>query len=92
MLLLTTIDSGSHIELTESSSNTSPQTQTQVYDFRYDDTDTMMNELQEFYPYIEMLHVAKNPDKFKSSFPGGGLSGSHLQEEFSFGSPSIYLT
>lgn len=32
-----------------------------------------MNELQEFYPYIEMTHVAKNPEKFKAAFPGGVL-------------------
>jgi hypothetical protein len=29
-----------------------------------------MNELQEFYPYVEMPAVAKNPDRFKGSFKG----------------------
>ncbi|WWD17501.1 hypothetical protein CI109_101942 [Kwoniella shandongensis] len=43
---------------------------TQLFDFRYDDTDTLMNELQEFYPYVEMSHVAKNPEKFKGAFKG----------------------
>ncbi|WVQ82395.1 hypothetical protein IAT38_004523 [Cryptococcus sp. DSM 104549] len=43
---------------------------TQQFDFRYDDTDTLMNELQEFYPYVEMPHIAKNPEKFKGSFDG----------------------
>ncbi|WVO22383.1 uncharacterized protein IAS62_003713 [Cryptococcus decagattii] len=42
----------------------------QKYDFRYDDTDTLMNELEEFYPYVEMTDVARNPEKFKGSFNG----------------------
>lgn len=33
-----------------------------------------MNELQEFYPYVEMPAVAKNPDKFKGSFDGRACS------------------
>ncbi|KAK4686751.1 hypothetical protein P7C73_g3374, partial [Tremellales sp. Uapishka_1] len=41
-----------------------------LYDFRYDDTDTLMNELEEFYPHVEMLRIAKNPGHFKASFPG----------------------
>lgn len=47
--------------------------QTQQFDFRYDDTDTIMNELDEFYPYVEMPEVAKNADKFQGSFDGGEL-------------------
>ncbi|WVQ99208.1 hypothetical protein IAU59_006340 [Kwoniella sp. CBS 9459] len=43
---------------------------TQLFDFRYDDTDTLMNELQEFYPYVEMQHIASQPEKFKGSFEG----------------------
>ncbi|KAK6910328.1 hypothetical protein I203_104360 [Kwoniella mangroviensis CBS 8507] len=43
---------------------------TQLFDYRYDDTDTLMNELQEFYPYVEMAHIAKQPEKFKGSFDG----------------------
>ncbi|KIR40871.1 hypothetical protein I313_03527 [Cryptococcus deuterogattii Ram5] len=31
---------------------------TPQYDFRYDDTDTLMNELEEFYPYVEMTDIA----------------------------------
>ncbi|WVQ88647.1 hypothetical protein IAS59_002384 [Cryptococcus gattii] len=42
----------------------------QKYDFRYDDTDTLMNELEEFYPYVEMTDIARNPEKFKGSFNG----------------------
>ncbi|WVR07239.1 hypothetical protein IAU60_004280 [Kwoniella sp. DSM 27419] len=43
---------------------------TKLFDFRYDDTDTLMNELQEFYPYVEMANVAKQPEKFRGSFQG----------------------
>ncbi|WVF71683.1 hypothetical protein IAT40_006491 [Kwoniella sp. CBS 6097] len=43
---------------------------TQLFDFRYDDTDTLMNELDEFYPYVEMQHIANQPEKFKGSFEG----------------------
>ncbi|RSH81541.1 Factor arrest protein 11 [Saitozyma podzolica] len=43
---------------------------TQQFDFRYDDTDTIMSELDEFYPYVEMSHVAQNPERFKGSFKG----------------------
>ncbi|WWC89537.1 uncharacterized protein L201_004461 [Kwoniella dendrophila CBS 6074] len=42
----------------------------QQFDFRYDDTDTIMNELQEFYPYVEMTNISKQPEKFKDSFEG----------------------
>jgi hypothetical protein len=30
-----------------------------------------MNELDEFYPYVEMTEVALNADRFKGSFEGG---------------------
>ncbi|OXB40175.1 hypothetical protein J007_00005 [Cryptococcus neoformans] len=43
---------------------------TPQYDFRYDDTDTLMNELEEFYPYVEMADIARNPERFKESFNG----------------------
>nr|XP_018263299.1 uncharacterized protein I303_04793 [Kwoniella dejecticola CBS 10117]OBR85457.1 hypothetical protein I303_04793 [Kwoniella dejecticola CBS 10117] len=46
----------------------------QQFDFRYDDTDTIMNELQEFYPYVEMANIAKQPEKFHGSFQGDWTS------------------
>lgn len=48
--------------------------QTQAFDYKYDDTDTIMNELDEFYPYVEMTQVAQNVDRFKGSFEGGELT------------------
>ncbi|GMK57278.1 hypothetical protein CspeluHIS016_0401120 [Cutaneotrichosporon spelunceum] len=41
-----------------------------LYDYRYDDTDTLMNEFDEFYPYNEMPHVAENRNRFAGSFDG----------------------
>lgn len=59
-------------------------TQTQLFAFRYDDTDTIMNELDEFYPYIEIGHVAQNASRFAGSFDGGGYrrpSGPELTQQ-----------
>lgn len=50
--------------------------QTQLFDFRYDDTDTLMNELDEFYPYLELPHVAQNSSWFEGSFEGDWTSAS----------------
>ena len=36
------------------------------FNYRYDDTDTVMNELSEFYPYLEMPGVVENAQKFRS--------------------------
>lgn len=41
------------------------------FDFRYDDTDTLMSELQEFYPYSEMPEIGKLPGLFEESFKTG---------------------
>jgi len=45
--------------------------QQSFYDFRYDDEDTVMNEIDEFYSYVEMPQVAENLKAWKGSFPGG---------------------
>jgi hypothetical protein len=52
--------------------------QTQQFDFKYDDTDTIMHELDEFYPYVEMPIVAKNKERFEGSFDGGKSCLRHL--------------
>ncbi|CAK9786148.1 N1221-domain-containing protein [Cutaneotrichosporon oleaginosum] len=49
---------------------------TQLFDYRYDDTDTLMNEIDEFYPYTEMAHVAENVNRFAGSFDGDWTSAS----------------
>lgn len=39
----------------------------QQFSFRYDDTDTLITELQEFYPYVEVLSLADGMKEFQSS-------------------------
>lgn len=45
--------------------------QQSFYDFRYDDEDTVMNEIDEFYSYVEMPQVAENLKAWQGTFPGG---------------------
>lgn len=53
--------------------------QTTQYDYRYDDTDTLMNELEEFYPYVEVPLLAEGPKRFKKVFPGGELCATAVE-------------
>ncbi|KAJ2933682.1 hypothetical protein H1R20_g3398, partial [Candolleomyces eurysporus] len=39
------------------------------FDFKYDDEDTVMNEIEEFYSYIEMPQVAENMKAWEGCFP-----------------------
>ena len=49
------------------------------YDFKYDDEDTVLNELEEFYSYVEMPQAAENLKAWGGSFHGGvGLSFIHV--------------
>lgn len=41
------------------------------FDFVYDDEDTVMNEIEEFYSYIEMPQVAENLKAWEGSFTAG---------------------
>jgi N1221-like protein len=41
------------------------------YDFRYDDYNTVLNEIEEFYSYIEMPQVVENLKAWEGSFQGG---------------------
>ena len=41
------------------------------YDFKYDDEDTVLNELEEFYSYVEMPQAAENLKAWRGSFNGG---------------------
>jgi len=53
--------------------------QTTQYDYRYDDTDTLMNELEEFYPYVEVPLLAEGPKRFKKVFPEGELGATAVE-------------
>ncbi|KAL4081935.1 hypothetical protein V8B97DRAFT_2020485 [Scleroderma yunnanense] len=50
--------------------NTAPKPKQSFYDFRYDDEDTVMNEIDEFYSYVEMPQVAENLKAWQGSFRG----------------------
>ena len=43
------------------------------YDFKYDDEDTVLNEIEEFYSYVEMPQAAENLKAWEGSFQGGPL-------------------
>jgi hypothetical protein len=40
-------------------------------DFKYDDEDTVLNEIEEFYSYVEMPQAAENLKAWEGSFQGG---------------------
>ncbi|KAF4619392.1 hypothetical protein D9613_005524 [Agrocybe pediades] len=42
-----------------------------LFDFKYDDEDTVMNEIEEFYSYIEMPQVMENMKAWEGSFHDG---------------------
>jgi hypothetical protein len=46
-------------------------TQQCYYDFKYDDEDTVLNEIEEFYSYVEMPQAAENLKAWEGSFQGG---------------------
>lgn len=46
-------------------------TQQCYYDFKYDDEDTVLNEIEEFYSYVEMAQAAENLKAWGGSFQGG---------------------
>ncbi|CAK5262962.1 unnamed protein product [Mycena citricolor] len=49
---------------------TMPKERQWWYDYKYDDEDTVMNEIDEFYSYVEMPQVAENLRAWEGSFSG----------------------
>ncbi|KAI0089271.1 hypothetical protein BDY19DRAFT_944963 [Irpex rosettiformis] len=49
--------------------NSAPKPKQSYYDFRYDDEDTVLNEIEEFYSYVEMPQVAENLRAWEGCFP-----------------------
>ncbi|TFK55880.1 hypothetical protein OE88DRAFT_1652388 [Heliocybe sulcata] len=47
-----------------------PKPKQSYYDFRYDDEDTMLNEIEEFYSYVEVGQVEENLRAWEGSFDG----------------------
>ena len=46
-----------------------------MYDYRYDDEDTVLNEIEEFYSYVEVSQVEENMRAWQGSFTGGEKNG-----------------
>lgn len=42
-----------------------------MYDFRYEDEDTVMNEIEEFFSYVEAPQFGENLRAWEGSFPEG---------------------
>ncbi|KAH9844211.1 N1221-domain-containing protein [Rhodofomes roseus] len=51
------------------------------YDFKYDDEDTVLNEIEEFYSYVEMPQVAENLKAWEGSFPGVWIESAFTQRK-----------
>lgn len=45
-----------------------------TFDFKYDDEDTVMNEIEEFYSYIEIPQLEENLKAWEGCFPTGWCS------------------
>ncbi|KAM5540419.1 hypothetical protein V8D89_005877 [Ganoderma adspersum] len=58
-----------------------PKPKQSFYDFRYDDEDHVLNELEEFYSYVEMPQVAENLKAWEGSFPGEWTSSPFAQRK-----------
>lgn len=43
------------------------------YDYKYDDEDTVMTEIEEFYSYVEMPQTAENLKAWKDSYMPGAF-------------------
>ena len=51
-----------------------------MYDFKYEDEDTVMNEIDEFFSYVEAPQTGENLKAWEGSFPGGELLSTYLIE------------
>ncbi|KAI0939241.1 hypothetical protein AcV5_000711 [Taiwanofungus camphoratus] len=58
-----------------------PKPKQSYYDFKYDDEDTVLNEIEEFYSYVEMPQVAENLKAWEGSFPGEWIESSFTQRK-----------
>ncbi|KAH7105672.1 hypothetical protein BKA62DRAFT_690518 [Auriculariales sp. MPI-PUGE-AT-0066] len=61
--------------------NAQPKPKMAVYDYRYDDEDTVMNEIEEFYSYVEVPQVSENLKAFRGSFSGDWVSATLAQKK-----------
>ncbi|CAL1700892.1 unnamed protein product [Somion occarium] len=58
-----------------------PKPKQSYYDFRYDDEDTVLNEIEEFYSYVEMPQVEENMKSWQGFFPGKWIESTFAQRK-----------
>ncbi|PIL37062.1 hypothetical protein GSI_00754 [Ganoderma sinense ZZ0214-1] len=58
-----------------------PKPKQSYYDFRYDDEDHVLNEIEEFYSYVEMPQVAENLKAWEGSFAGAWTASPFAQRK-----------
>ncbi|OSD04155.1 N1221-domain-containing protein [Trametes coccinea BRFM310] len=58
-----------------------PKPKQSYYDFQYNDEDTVLNEIEEFYSYVEMPQVAENLKAWEGSFPGEWTTSTFAQRK-----------
>lgn len=50
-----------------------PKPKPQQYAMRYEDEDSVFDEIEEFFSYIEMRYISGNLNAWQASFQGGSL-------------------
>ncbi|KAI0650345.1 N1221-domain-containing protein [Trametes meyenii] len=58
-----------------------PKPKQSYFDFQYNDEDTVLNEIEEFYSYVETPQVEENLKAWAGSFPGEWTSSSFAQRK-----------
>ncbi|KAG9011844.1 Factor arrest protein 11 [Tulasnella sp. JGI-2019a] len=58
-----------------------PKPRQSIYDFRYEDEDTVSNEIAEFYSYVEMPQVGENWRAWQGSFEGEWIKSSFARRK-----------
>ncbi|KAG8863814.1 Factor arrest protein 11 [Tulasnella sp. 330] len=58
-----------------------PKPRQSIYDFRYEDEDTVSNEIEEFYSYVEMPQVGENWRAWQGSFEGDWIKSSFARRK-----------
>ncbi|KAI9001102.1 N1221-domain-containing protein [Trametes punicea] len=61
--------------------SSAPKPKQSYYDFQYNDEDTVLNEIEEFYSYVEMPQVAENLKAWEGSFSGEWTTSSFAQRK-----------
>ncbi len=64
-----------------------PKPKPQQYTMRYEDEDSVFDEIEEFFSYVEMRYISGNLNAWQASFHGGSLPPSSRISNMFFTSP-----